>query len=127
MPIRYDIDRLHGRLMTHADGVLTFHEISAHLDLEERNRNLHLPELFDARGATTTLTAEQVQRLVHRAAWMLKTIDLGATAIVTTSDLLYGMGRMYSVLAEGVGAAAEVFHDVESAMTWLDRFASDEM
>jgi hypothetical protein len=52
---------------------------------------------------------------------MLRTVDLGPTAIVTNDDVLYGMGRMYSVLAEGVGANAEVFRDMESATRWLER------
>jgi len=108
--------------VTRADGVLTFHDINAHLDVEQRKRDLHLPELFDARGATTTLTTEQLRYLVRRAADMLCVIDLGATAIVAMNDVLYGMARMYSVLAEGVGAPADVFSDVESATRWLDRF-----
>jgi hypothetical protein len=122
MPIRYTIDRTRHRLVTHADGVLTFHEINAHLDLEERNRDLGWPELFDARGATTNLTTEQVRRLVGRTAGMLRAVDLGPTAIVTTNDTLYGMARVYSVFAEGVGALADVFSDIESATTWLDQF-----
>jgi hypothetical protein len=124
MPIRYDTDQIHRRLLTHADGVLTFHEINAHLHLEERNRDLDLPELFDARGATTDLTAEQVRRLVQRASDMLRVTPLGATAIVTTNDVLYGMARMYSVLAERVGAVAEVFRDVDSATQWLDQISA---
>jgi hypothetical protein len=79
MPIRYETDRLHRRLVTRADGLLTFRDINAHLDVEERNRDLHLPELFDARGATTNLTIEQVRQLVRRAADMLCVVDLGAT------------------------------------------------
>jgi hypothetical protein len=126
MPIRYAIDRINGRLVTHADGFVTFNEINAHLDLEQRNRDLDVPELFDARGATTDLTTNQVRHLVRRAASMLRVVDLGATAIVTTNDMLYGMARMYSVLAEGVGAAAEVFTDVESATRWLDQFNGQE-
>jgi len=52
MPIRYAIDRINVRLLTRADGFVTFHEINAHLDLEQRNHDLDLPELFDALGAT---------------------------------------------------------------------------
>jgi hypothetical protein len=85
------------------------------MDVEQRNRHLAMPELFDARAATTDLTADEVRDLVRRAADMLKVSDLGATAIVTTNDMLYGMARMYSVLLEGAGAAADVFTDVESA------------
>jgi len=126
MAIRYSVDRFHRRLIAHADGVLTFDDIDAHLDEEQRNRDLDVPELFDARGASTTLTTEQVERLVGRAVDMLRVTDLGPTAIVTTNDVLYGMARMYAVLAEGAGAPADVFSDMSAALRWLDGFRDDE-
>src|SRR5215472_5091609 len=111
MPIHYVIDHVHGRLVTRADGVVTFHDINAHLDVEQRNGDLQRPELVDASGATTDLTAEQVRRLVQRAADMLRDVQLGAMAIVANDDVVYGMARMYSILAESVGANAEAFRD----------------
>ena len=125
MPIRYSVDRLHGRLLTHADGVVTFQDINAHLDLEQRDHNLDRPELIDARGATTRLTTEQIRRLVQRAANMLRVADLGPTAIVTNDDVIFGMARMYALLADSVGVAAEVFRDVDSASRWLNRIAAE--
>jgi hypothetical protein len=112
--------------MTHADGIVTFHDINAHLDLEQRNRDLTRSELIDARGATTDITSDQVRRLVRRAADMLRLVDLGPTAIVTNDDVVYGMARMYSILAEGVGAAAEAFRDMESATRWLERMRVED-
>jgi hypothetical protein len=125
MPIRYSTDPVNQRLITRADGTVTFQDITAHLDLEQRNRDLDRPELIDARGATTDLTAAQVRQLAQRAADMLRLVELGPTAIVTTDDVLYGMARMYSVLAEGVGATAEVFRDMESATKWLNRISAE--
>ena len=127
MPIRYTIDVVHRRLLTHADGIVTFHDINAHLDVEQRSRDLGRPELIDARGATGDISAEDVRRLVRRAADMLRDVALGPTAIVTHDDALYGMARMYSVLAEGVGAAAEVFRDMESATRWLERMHPESL
>jgi hypothetical protein len=121
MPITYVIDRLHRRMLTHADGVLTFHDVDRHLDEEEHERGLDLPELFDARGAKTDLTSAQVRRLVHRAAEMMQTVPLGPTAIVATDDTLYGMARMYGILAEPLGVSVEVFRDVGSAERWLNQ------
>jgi len=125
MPIRYSVDRLHGRLLTHADGVVTFQDINAHLDLEQRDHNLDRPELIDARGATTRLTTEQIRRLVQRAANMLRVADLGPTAIVTNDDVIFGMARMYALLADSVGVAAEVFREVDSASRWLTRITAE--
>jgi hypothetical protein len=124
MPIRYEFDHVRGRLLTRADGLLTFHDINAHLDAEQRKRDLGLAELFDARSATTDLTTEQVRRLVDRVANMLRDASLGATAVVTTSPSLYGMARMYAWLAERAGLSAAVFRDVRAASRWLDEFGN---
>src|SRR5262249_12682847 len=102
IPIRYSIDRVNPRLLTHADGLVTFPDINAHLDYEQRNRDLDRAELIDARGAKTTVTTDQVRQLVRRAADMLRIVDLGPTAIVTDNDVVYGIARMYSVLAESL-------------------------
>jgi hypothetical protein len=121
MPIRYSLDRLRGRLLTHADGLVTFADINSHLDLEQRDRNLHRPELLDARGATTDLTTEQIRQLVLRAANMLRVVNVGPTAIVTNNDVVFGMAWLYSLLAESAGVEAEVFRDVDAATEWLDQ------
>jgi hypothetical protein len=120
--ITYSIDPSTGLMLTRADGVVTFHDVNAHLDVEQRNRDLDRPELIDGRGATTDLTTADVRRLVQRAGAMLRTVDLGPTAIVTTNDVVYGMARMYSILAEGIGVNVEVFRDIDAATTWLQRF-----
>ena len=125
MPIRYSVDRSRGRLLTHADGIISFHDINAHLDVEQREHNLDRPELIDARGARTSLTAVQIRQLVQRAANMLRVVELGPTAIVTDDDMVFGMAQLYSRLAERDGIAAEAFRDIESANRWLDSMATE--
>jgi hypothetical protein len=122
MPIQYTIDPKDGRMLTRADGMVRFHDIVAHLDVEESNRDLSRAELIDARDAVTDLTADQVRLLVQRAAKVLATAGVGPTAIVTTNDLVFGMARMYALLADGVGVNAEVFRDIRSATDWLGSF-----
>jgi hypothetical protein len=122
MPIEYSIEPAGGRMLTRADGLVTFHDINAHLDVEQRNRDVHRAELIDAREAVTDLTADQIRFLVQRAADMIKTVDVGPTAIVTTNDLVFGLARMYALLAERVGVNAEVFRDMQSATEWLGGF-----
>jgi hypothetical protein len=101
---------------------VTFEDINAHLDLEERNGDLNRPELIDARHATTDITAEQVRHLAHRAAGMLSRVRLGPSALVTNNDVVFGMARMYSIFAEGAGAVVEVFRDIDAASRWLGQF-----
>ena len=119
MPIYYVIENLPRHILTRANGLVTFHDVCQHLDAEERDHALDLPELFDARGATTDLTAGQVRSLAQRARGALQDKPLGPTAIVATDDVAFGMARMYAILTELVGARVEVFRDVESANRWL--------
>jgi hypothetical protein len=122
MPIHYFRDQADNSLITTAEGAVTFEDINAHLDLEERNGDLNRPELIDARNASTNITAEQVRHLAHRAAAMLSRVRLGPSALVTNDDVVFGMARMYSVFAEGAGAVVEVFRDIDAATRWLGRF-----
>ena len=119
MPISFHVDRLGRRVVTRASGLVTFSELSEHLDAEERQRALDLTELFDARGATTDITPDQIKQLVRRAAEAARRAALGPTAIVTHDDLVFGMARMYSILAENV-APVGVFRDPEPAIEWLE-------
>ena len=120
MPIMSVVDRLRQRMFTHVSGLVTLRDVNRHLDQEERDRELDLPELVDARGAKTDLTSEQVRRVVQRLVRLMRTIPLGPTAIVADDDTLFGMARMYSILAEHYGINVEVFRDIDSARRWLE-------
>jgi len=100
--------------------LITFRDINGHLDQEERERGLDLPELVDARGATTDLTSEQLRHIVQRLMRLMRTIPLGPTAIVANDDTLSGMARMYSLLVEHDGISGDVFRDIDSASQWLE-------
>jgi len=119
MPISFHVDRVSRRVVTRASGLVTFSELSEHLDAEERERALDLTELFDARGATTDITADQIKQLVRRAAETARRTALGPTAIVTHDDFVFGMARMYSILVENV-APVGVFREREPAIEWLE-------
>ncbi len=106
-------------MLTRAEGLVTFEEVKLHLDIEAVERGLELPELVDARGAMTSITTDQVRQLVARAHVTARSLPLGPTAIVTDSDHLFGMARMYAILAEPIGAPVEVFRDIDAALKWL--------
>jgi hypothetical protein len=119
LPITHVIDRVRQRMVTHVDGIVTFHDITCHLEQEQRDHGLDLPELFDARYARIDLTARQVRQLVYRVAQMARTTPFGQTAIVTTDNTTYGLARMFSMLADSIGISVEVFRDVDAAERWL--------
>jgi hypothetical protein len=124
MPITFVIDRVLQRMMTHADGVVTYAELNEHLNAEEQERGLGLPELIEASGATTDVTTGDVIRLVQRAARTSQSVPLGPTAIVVQDAVAFGMARMYSILMDRVGAPVGVFRDRGEAIAWLESISS---
>jgi hypothetical protein len=125
MAITFTLDRSRHRMFTRAEGMLTLGEIEAHLEVEEAERALGYAELFDARGTTLSVSAEDVRRLVERARKLHAAgIVVGPTAIVADSDVVFGMARMYAILSEFAHAPVEVFRLVEPALAWLDDYVA---
>ena len=48
-----------------------------------------------------------------------KRLNASRIAIVTSSDLVFGMSRMYAILMEDAPITVRVFRNMEDAMTWL--------
>ena len=119
MPITLGVDREHRLVTTTAWGQVTYEEIQSHLSEEEHLRATGYPELIDAIGASTTLTADEVRTLVNRTHDMLRQGPFGPTAIASDNDVLYGMARMYEILAERDGISIGVFRNVPDAERWL--------
>jgi hypothetical protein len=124
VPIRFVIDRVLQRMVTQADGLVTYAELNEHLNAEERERGLGLPELIDATFATTDVKTGDVVRLVQRAARTSESVPLGPTAIVVQDSVAFGMARMYSILMDRVGAPVGVFRDHAEAISWLKNISS---
>src|SRR5689334_5358535 len=91
MPVAYEIDSSQHLVRTVASGVVTFQELERHVADEERDGAVGLAEIIDARGATTTLTSDQVRGLVARTDALVRKGRFGALAIVTDNDLAFGM------------------------------------
>jgi hypothetical protein len=123
MPIEFVIDRFRQQMWTRAEGVVTYADLCAHLESEAREHGVDLPELFDARDATTDIDSKQIRRLVDQVHRMVQGRPFGPTAIVTLDEFAFGMARMFSILVENAGVSVEVFRDVESGRAWLDKAA----
>jgi hypothetical protein len=119
--ISYVLDRDRRRVRARAEGLVTCAEFVAHFSATEPDRAAGYDELFDATGATTDLTADQVRALALRAQALRQKGPLGAVAVVATNDLAFGLARMYGLLCETVGAPAGAFRTAAKAEEWLDR------
>ena len=70
-------------------------------------------------NASTTLTSDEVRALVNRTHDMLRQAPFGPTAIASDNNVLYGMARMYQILAERDGISIGVFRSLPEAERWL--------
>jgi hypothetical protein len=125
MGITYTLDRDRRRMFTRAEGPLTITDLLDHLRVEELDRAEGYAELFDARGATTDVRADDVRRLVERTRELQAAGKVvGPTAIVADNDVVFGMARMYAILSEFVQAPVEVYREVPPALEWLDHVSA---
>jgi hypothetical protein len=119
MPITFSENNANGWLETKATGLVTHDEIREHLKVEDERRALGRAEIFDARGAWTNLTADEIRDLVYVTGALQSRERLGPTAIIAQSDLVYGMARMYEILLEGKGVPVGVFRTLPEGEKWL--------
>jgi hypothetical protein len=78
-------------LLTTVEGLVTLDDIRRHLDEELRAGGIVYREVFDATAARTNLTADEVRSLVGQLTTMMRTHELGPTAVITVDDVFYGM------------------------------------
>jgi hypothetical protein len=120
MAIAMEFDTTSKRLRTTATGEVTLADLLRHIDNEERAAHLGAPELFDARDATTSLTALEVRRLADVMRSYAKRQAIGPTALVTRNDVVFGMARMYGILSNDFDPRFAVFRNLTDAERWLD-------
>jgi len=120
MAIQFVLDTQRNVLFTRAEGLVTFEEVQKHLDEESAAALLGCQKIFDASGARTNLTADEVKRIVGRFHAMMQTGAFGPTAIITADDLFFGMARMMAILCDLQGGQRmAVFRTVDDGLSWL--------
>lgn len=123
MPIRFIYNSKVKILFTTAEGVITFEELQAHLNVEWSARRVGSREFVDASTASTNLTSEEAKKIVSTVLQMSKQQEFGPTAIVTSDNVLFGMASMVGILSElRDGPAIGVFRSVSEGLDWLHAF-----
>ena len=122
MTMTLTADHARRLLFVRAEGPITLHEISAHLEEEHLVGGLPYRELIDARGYRPAFTSDDVRSIVDILRRLGQTSRLGPTAIIVDSDVGYGMIRMLEILVEDV-CAVRPFRRQEEAEKWLDEFS----
>jgi len=119
MSVQYEIDGSFAVVTCEGDFDMTgIEEIVEWIRTDEQ-----LPELFKLivvdRSTTFNPSTPQLSE-VARLYGSVKERIYSRWALVVDKKLHFGIGRMYSVIAQDYGLHARVFSDVDEARAWLD-------
>ena len=124
MPIALDRDNLRRQLMARVTGVLTIYETLEFLQTARADPAVETwPLIFDTRGATTSITLEEVEAAVAvvDAIRRASTISRGDVAILADDDRLYARMLLYETLLNEIGIrSVRAFRQAAAAERWLD-------
>jgi hypothetical protein len=121
MPIQYRIDSERGRIRTACIGDVTLDEVLAHFDELERDPKCppHLDVLLDLTAQESPPRPDQLRSAAERIG-AVSELAFGLCAIVTSSESMFGLLRMFEVYAEPHFEQLRVFRDAVEAEAWLD-------
>lgn len=121
MPIEHHFDQCNRILVVRRWGHITTHDEERACAEREADPQISpgIPVLVDCREVeppdsteTVRYVADCVMRLASRSA-------CGPVAIVVSTDVEYGMARMYMAYTDNVHPNTQVFRSIESARKWL--------
>lgn len=121
MPITYQIDPATGTIDTSCTGDVTLDEVMAHFGELEALPSLPRPldVLLDLHAVTAAPSSEQIKVVVASVSVLRSKVEWGRCAIVARWPLMFGMSRMFEMLAEGLFAGSCVFETRAEAEEWL--------
>lgn len=121
MPVTYSIDAGRKMIRTTCSGALTFAEVMEHFRSLSADPACSGPldVLLDVSETRTLPNARQIQTVGDTLGTIRRKAQFGACAVVARSDALYGMMRMFEVLAGEHFRVIEVFRKAAEADSWL--------
>jgi hypothetical protein len=124
MPITLERDIPRRRLLAQASGVLTIADALEFLRTARASPEMATwPLIFDARGATTTLTTDEVESVVDATQEVrgTNTIPRGHVAIIADDERLFERFCLYETRLFAMGIRiVRVFRDCDEAERWLE-------
>jgi hypothetical protein len=122
MPIDYRVDAQAGRIHVTCVGNVTPREVLAYFDKLEGDPECpaRVDALVDLRGVTSLPESRQLRAMSARIAGARR-IAFGLCAIAASSDVMFGIARMFAVYAEAYFEQIQVFRALAEGDAWLDR------
>jgi hypothetical protein len=108
-------------LFTTIEGETGYGDVKAYLDalLEDPRFRPGMPGLIDCRAVKSLFSIMDLRRTAADARRRPELQVPGRAAVLASSNLVYGLLRMYEVFNEGNPAEIRVFRKPEEAMAWL--------
>jgi len=122
MPVTYQIDKIKGAIYTKCAGNVTLPEVVDHFKELVRDPDCpaRLDVLLDLSETTSIPEALQLRAVSDQIGIIRERVAFGDCAIVTRSEVLYGMLRIFEIFAGKWFRGIRVCRAREDAQTWLD-------
>jgi hypothetical protein len=121
MPVSYSLDQGSAVIRTRCTGDVTFAEVVDHFRALRQDPNCPacLDVLLDLTKITSIPSSDQLQAVSRVIGGVQETVRFDGCAIAASTDVLFGMSRMFEVLARESFRATCVFRTVDEAEAWL--------
>lgn len=124
MPMSYVVDTERGLIRTRASGALEERDLVQYEAATEADARLceEFDELIDAREVDVQgLSVEAIRRFSQFFVGARSAPHRRRVALVASSDLAFGLSRMFQTLRSDSKTDLRVFRELEPAEAWLDR------
>jgi hypothetical protein len=120
MPVTATIDPDTGIARYSVTGEVIRAEVCEALDQVYADPMFRAPwrSIWDVSEATPRINADDLRAIMSHVE-ARRPVEAGRVAIVATEDLVFGLGRMYELLAGDMKVKTAVFRDSELARQWL--------
>jgi hypothetical protein len=125
MPIEHRVDKKTGIMHVRRWGEITTRDEQTALRKRRKDPLVvpGIPVIVDCTEIDPPDTPEVIYFIAARIWSLAAELDCGPVAIVVSSDVQYGMARMFMSLTELNHPATDVFRSHEAALEWLQQKA----
>jgi hypothetical protein len=121
MPIRYELDDLHRRVVVTVQGPFTPEDFRAVIERRRADNTGAYGILYDLRGMTGEPTIADLQQFLSAAAQTTRPI-----ALVATEPAPYSRACRYTAMGRSTALVIEAFRDPDEAEQWLTAQAMEK-
>jgi hypothetical protein len=121
MPVTYQIDTANRLVHTTCTGPITVMDVINHFRALEEDPACPncVDVLLDVQAGTTVPNTADLRVVAREIARIRGRVQFGVCAIVASTDVLFGMMRMFEVFAEENFHKTQAFRTIGAAEEWL--------